>query len=80
MVSALAGKAGHSLPSERKLGENSGMSGRKMTGGVDWQRIGSALWASLMFRFTLDTSLKAVGDRILIPTKPAQTVPILWVK
>ena len=76
-VSALADKSGHSSLSVRALGENSGIYGWKTTGGMAWQRIGAASWASLVFSFTLDVSLKAVGDCVFPPGGGVRLGPLL---
>ena len=62
-VSARAGKAGHSDPLMKMMGENTSASGQKTTGEMAWQRVRAASWASSIVWLTLVVSLGAVGAR-----------------
>ena len=63
-VGAHDGKAGHSYPLRKTLGESADASWKKTTGAMAWQNIRAASLASSMVIFTLVVSLGTVGPLV----------------
>ena len=74
---AIAGKAGHPAPSMRKLGENTGESGWKMTWGVVLQSIRAALVDFAIFWFMLVVSLGLLVAHSLPPGGGERVGPLV---